>query len=444
MATYYVARTGKDTNSGIIESPWKTVNYGLAHIYAGDTLYIRAGTYAEKCYESRDGTASAHITVRNYPNETPIIDGGYITPADDWGSLFRIAGDYVDVIGLEVKRSNWMGVNLDGAHCTVTGCIVHHNMEHGIILKGDYTIADGCTLYQNCYSNVHNTLSRGDWGAAISACRSPTGAVIRNCTSYMNWGEGMSTYQCDGTLVEDNVIYDNFTGLYVHDAPNVVVQRNLIAQTGAMTYGSRVGILSGKEYTDPVNNSHWRIINNLCAGNVYNFYRWEDRSIAGSHMDDVLIAGNTFINATAAGIRINAPYGAEAHVNVWLRDNIVVQTNGKPHTELLTVAGISRDHNCWNSMPPANAQGAGDVIADPMLLLTAPVTGRTYYQIPWSSPAKGAGIADAGLLTDYDKVTRFDPPTMGAFEAPEDPLRIAVRGYIATAQAALDELAAEL
>jgi len=70
MATYYVARTGKDTNSGIIESPWKTVNYGLAHIYAGDNATLcsflgnvgAAGTGYTLDYRAADNHVAAANT----------------------------------------------------------------------------------------------------------------------------------------------------------------------------------------------------------------------------------------------------------------------------------------------------------------------------------------------------------------------------------------------
>src|SRR4249919_3055408 len=46
-ATYYVATTGKDANPGSQAQPFKTIRKGLTVLSAGDTLYIRGGTYAE-------------------------------------------------------------------------------------------------------------------------------------------------------------------------------------------------------------------------------------------------------------------------------------------------------------------------------------------------------------------------------------------------------------
>src|SRR2546428_9686097 len=46
-ATYYVATTGNDANPGTPVRPFRTIRKGLSILRAGDTLYLRGGTYAE-------------------------------------------------------------------------------------------------------------------------------------------------------------------------------------------------------------------------------------------------------------------------------------------------------------------------------------------------------------------------------------------------------------
>ena len=45
---FFVSTTGNNNNSGTIDSPWRTIQYGLDQITAGDTLDIRGGVYYEK------------------------------------------------------------------------------------------------------------------------------------------------------------------------------------------------------------------------------------------------------------------------------------------------------------------------------------------------------------------------------------------------------------
>src|SRR5712691_5901067 len=52
-ATYYVATTGNDANPGTQAQPFQTISKGLSLLHAGDTLYLRGGTYREGINHSR-------------------------------------------------------------------------------------------------------------------------------------------------------------------------------------------------------------------------------------------------------------------------------------------------------------------------------------------------------------------------------------------------------
>ena len=95
--TYYVSTTGHDNNPGTVTAPWRTISYGVTHINAGDTLYIRGGTYQEMVHIHVDGTESNPIMISGYPGEAVIVDGKENTlPEHGSGAyLVRIEGDYV-------------------------------------------------------------------------------------------------------------------------------------------------------------------------------------------------------------------------------------------------------------------------------------------------------------------------------------------------------------
>ncbi len=74
---YYVSPDGSDTNNGALDSPWQTLGYALGRLSPGDVLYLRGGRYYEhEIMTSLKGTASAPITIRSYPGEQAVIDGG--------------------------------------------------------------------------------------------------------------------------------------------------------------------------------------------------------------------------------------------------------------------------------------------------------------------------------------------------------------------------------
>ncbi|PYT06571.1 MAG: hypothetical protein DMF49_10755, partial [Acidobacteria bacterium] len=90
--TYYVATTGSDSSgTGVLTSPWKTINFGISKLKPGDTLFVRAGTYLEQVSAAVSGTATAPILVQGYQGETVTVDSG---PKDSAGRpLFQNIGN---------------------------------------------------------------------------------------------------------------------------------------------------------------------------------------------------------------------------------------------------------------------------------------------------------------------------------------------------------------
>src|SRR5713101_8436952 len=77
-ATYYVAKTGSDSNScGSAQSqstPKLTINAGAGCLSAGDTLIVRSGVYAEVLDNSvPSGSAGSPTIVRSEVNHGAII-----------------------------------------------------------------------------------------------------------------------------------------------------------------------------------------------------------------------------------------------------------------------------------------------------------------------------------------------------------------------------------
>jgi len=112
---YFVdPEAGSDGNPGSAERPWSTINHALKQLQAGDTLYLRAGSYFENVYCAVAGTPEKPITIRAYPGERVVIEGGMAefqtAPSKAWQSFVDGAqGEYVstreyrnirDVIGL--------------------------------------------------------------------------------------------------------------------------------------------------------------------------------------------------------------------------------------------------------------------------------------------------------------------------------------------------------
>ncbi len=73
---------------------------------AGDTAYIRAGTYNERVVPQNSGSAGSPITYAAYPGDMVTIDGSGITLPDDLAGLFDISNkSYIQVPGLHVVNA---------------------------------------------------------------------------------------------------------------------------------------------------------------------------------------------------------------------------------------------------------------------------------------------------------------------------------------------------
>jgi hypothetical protein len=82
------AARGSDQGTGARDSPWQTVRNALKQLQPGDTLCLRGGTYYERLAIRVAGEKDRPITIRSYPGELAILDGGYREfndqPATSW------------------------------------------------------------------------------------------------------------------------------------------------------------------------------------------------------------------------------------------------------------------------------------------------------------------------------------------------------------------------
>jgi len=119
---YYVDDTyGNDGNSGTLNEPWQTINKANSTLQAGDTVYIREGTYAaDQIMPSNSGTQENRITYRNYGEELVELNG--------MGT------------GCAVYLNNRDYITIDGFYI--------HNWSKGIILydSADYNIIENCVI----------------------------------------------------------------------------------------------------------------------------------------------------------------------------------------------------------------------------------------------------------------------------------------------------------
>lgn len=426
-SVYYISPLGSDSNPGSLARPWKTLGHAAAEVSAGDTVYLRSGTYQEAVYLYHPGTAGQRITFAAYPGETPAIDGkGNTIPGDDWYPLVKIEASYVTWSGIEVRYSRGMGIALTGQYNLVERANVHHHMENGILLMGDHNEVRNNRVWSNCLMNVNGGSSQG-WSAGVSAARSPSGSVIRGNIVAENWGEGISTFETEDALIEGNTVYDNWSAnIYVSNAQNILVQKNFVYATGDMPTsggGTQVGIMLGDETTTPV-SMNIQIINNIVYHTDHNLWWWKcDSYNAG--MINVVIANNSLINASqGAGITI----AQGNHSNVIIQNNIIQQEGPLPVALIIANPELDFAHNLWSKAPPAAAAGRGDILGSPGFERLGSPYAPSWYSLAQGSAAIGRALALNDVTEDYFGDARDGQPDIGADEA--SPLNFFQRIYL--------------
>ena len=252
-ATYYVATTGSNSNAGTKEQPWKAIAYAVDTMVAGDTTYVKGGTYHEGVISfKRSGTATAPIKLLNYPGDAPkihCIDHSLIHRINIFnarGSQFPIG--WITIEGFEIEhcyngikwhnlhdsviRRNWIHDARDGSGIVGAGAlrvlidrnIFSHNAitdttgtgGHGIYINGSDVTVINNIFYDN---RGYNIQLNGSSSASFNSTKYPTVEfanskrwIIRNNTlAYARQFSGLVIWGavCGDAIVENNIFYEN-------------------------------------------------------------------------------------------------------------------------------------------------------------------------------------------------------------------------------------------
>jgi hypothetical protein len=435
--TYYVSNSGNNANPGTLAEPLKTISSGVNKLVAGDFLYVRAGVYNEVVTISKKGTETNPITISGYFDganyEMPVIDGGGILPVSSWTGLMNITGSYINVSWFEITNSSINAYGLlfeaPGQNNKASFIKVHHIGQTGIMGKADFCTVEDCEVYLNCMSNAAHAAGSG-WGNGIGFAREKSNGItdygiIRRCKVYDNHGEGIDAFESSHVTIEDCEVYNNWTqNVYVSDACYTIVQRNLIyntlnplipprngQQTGISLFEERAGLpcYANADFTTPFSSNNI-IINNFLYNAYIGVLTWNEAQVVNPGFRNGLIANNTIINGKIS-------IGSLNHVNSQIRNNIIYGVPNIP-----TKVGLTFSNNCWKTTPPANGAGPGDIIGDPLVAKTGPVTAGAltaeYFKLLPTSPAINKALIMDEVTEDFFRSIRDTLPDIGAYEYP--------------------------
>ncbi|KEP51454.1 pectate lyase [Rhizoctonia solani 123E] len=209
----YVSPSGSDSNAGTLAAPLLTIPAAVTKAVAGDTIYLRAGTYkpTSAIQITKSGTSSAKYTITNYQTEKVIIDGEGMpyTPAEVGGSIpnadrgiFHIEGSYWRFIGLELINGPYAIFSRDASNNYYERIVAHDNYETGIQIQG----AASNNLVVNCDSyNNRDPRKNGESADGIGLKEgSGTGNVIRGSRFWNNVDDGLDFWEFLSPVTVEN------------------------------------------------------------------------------------------------------------------------------------------------------------------------------------------------------------------------------------------------
>jgi hypothetical protein len=214
-ATYYVDTKGSDSATGAMDQPFATLQKGNDKAVAGDTIFIRGGTYAMKTGISITKSGSSdtkRIYFLAYHNETPIFDFTDMSASSSAGML--VSGcNWLHIKGLELCNvPQPSGATPNCVLCTNSGniifeqCNFHHNSGTGLFIA----YGTGGHLVLNCDShhNYDPKSSQGDGqnadGFGVHYQKSGPSTTIRGCRSWWNSDDGFDCINQGVAVVVEN------------------------------------------------------------------------------------------------------------------------------------------------------------------------------------------------------------------------------------------------
>lgn len=215
---YYASPTGTSSGNGSLTSPWdlQTALNQPSSVHPGDTIWLRGGNYrfngvSWKFNSVLSGTASAPITVRQYPGERATVDG----------NIQQLSGGYTIYWGFEIMDSQTYGagnttpnrVTTQSGPWPTTWWETFNGKTYDYCVSGFDLRAPNCKLINII---LHDNIG-GGLGADIPAGN----AEIYGLLSYYNgWqstvdrGHGHGIYGQNALpsvkYITDSIIFDNF------------------------------------------------------------------------------------------------------------------------------------------------------------------------------------------------------------------------------------------
>jgi hypothetical protein len=382
---YYVDRdhpAASDSNPGTEAAPWLTIQHAADVAQAGDTIYVKEGTYEERVLIRNSGTAEAKIVFQAVPRRSVLMQGFTFDEVD-----------HIRVEGFRITNSltGWMD-------------------RFGVFIDGNYI-----DVVDNEFFEMKSAAIQGNWGD-----HNPTSIYIA-----------------------DNYIYHSQMGIVAYGT-GWTVERNEIERL-FMYEGGDCDYMRffGDDHVIRGNIFHGTDFSETGSAHVDCFQTFDNN---GEHVHNILVEGNTcfvfhqgfmgeasyYENSSHVTFRNNVfAYGGAWGIDVHQIDNIIVENNtfydifyhgaGFRNNSLDNIvvnnifydtgtsywasdgATLTGDHNLLFESSDPDKVGPNDLIGvDPLLIDPS----NNDFHLQASSPAIDSGETRAEVSSDLEGTPR--------------------------------------
>lgn len=214
-STWYVATNGTAGGSGAVADPLTLVKAlsSTSPVIAGDTVYLRSGSYNGSFSSYLNGTISSPIIVRSHPGESAVI-----TATTSGGVGITVNGSNSWFMDLRINNSTTnrfldrgAGFYILGPNTKVIHCVIHDTGTGiGAWTEAPDTELVGNIIYFNGYQDVDP--DRGH-GHGIYMQNLTGTKLVRNNIIFNQFSKGIQAYGNEGFLrhmiVSNNIVFNN-------------------------------------------------------------------------------------------------------------------------------------------------------------------------------------------------------------------------------------------
>lgn len=469
---YCVTKTGNDNNAGTVSSPFLTITKGMnAATQAGDTVFVKAGTYAESVRFYASGTQEKSIVLKNYHNDNVIIDAQNTR----FFCLYTNSQSYIVIDGIKVQNSTTYNVTVSGGSNILLknirstlplgkktphlefpsspknvtlqniityggsyGLYIDSEVDNINIISGEfsYALIDGISVYGSGTNTKNITIDgayshhNGRQGIDMAKCQFIT---VRNCHCSYNAASGIQIEaQGNNSLIENNLCEYNCrgggyansdfeAGIWIYNTDVSIVRNNTIRynQTGlrfvqASNFQAYNNVISNNNYQPPAfpttqntsgvdfNTSSGAFYNNTLYGNSSLNSKLGSLYIYPNGISTLSIKNNVIMNdGGTKDMGMDQPIGSVviSDYNLVFNANRAVKIKMKASTYT------------WDFYKMVSGNDANSLNSDPKFLNISDED----YRLQSTSSAINAG-ENVGILTDHSDQPRHESYDIGAYK----------------------------